>query len=95
MAQRSRGKSFAGRTSSAHSRRVCAHGSFEALGNALVPDKAQPKKWINAMTLRFQTDDARCRWLNTTLGVWEGDFDIQTGVSTGHVYARLNASTPR
>ena len=68
---------------------------FEALGNALVPDKAQPNKWINAMTLRFQTDDARYRWLNTTLGVWEGEFDIQTGVSTGHVYARLNASTPR
>ena len=28
--------------------------NFEALGNALVPDKAQPNKWINAMTLRFQ-----------------------------------------
>ena len=68
---------------------------FEAHGNALVPDKAQPNKWINAMTLRFQTDDARYRWLNTTLGVWEGEFDMQTGVSTGHVYARLNASTPR
>jgi hypothetical protein len=62
---------------------------FEALGNALVPDKAQPNKWINAMTLRFQTDDARYRWLNTTLGVWEGEFDLQTGVSTGRVYARL------
>ncbi|MGH7342742.1 MAG: DUF3237 family protein, partial [Candidatus Rokuibacteriota bacterium] len=67
----------------------------EALGHALVPDHAKPSKWINAMTLRFQTDDARYRWLNTTLGVWEGEFDMQTGVSTGRVYARLEASTPR
>jgi len=43
---------------------------FEALGHTLVPDKAQPNKWINAMTLRFQTDDTRYRWLNTTLALW-------------------------
>lgn len=60
----------------------------EALGHALAPDKAQPNRWINAMTLRFQTDDARYRWLNTTLGMWEGEFDMHTGISTGRVYAR-------
>jgi hypothetical protein len=69
--------------------------TFEASGHALVPDKTQPNRWINAMTLRFETQDDRYRWLNTTLGVWEGEFDMQTGVSIGRVYSRLDASTPR
>lgn len=67
---------------------------FEALGHALVPDKKQPSKWTNAMTLRFQTDDARYRWLNAMLGVWEGEFDMQTLISTGRVYVRGQTATP-
>ncbi len=61
---------------------------FEALGHALTPDKTQPNKWINAMTVRFQTDDARYRWLNTTIGVWEGEFNMKTGTTTARVYTR-------
>ncbi len=70
-----------------------AESKFEALGHTLVPDKAQPSRWINAMTLRFQTDDARYRWLNTTLAVWEGEFDMQTLTSTGRVYAREDGTS--
>ncbi len=66
---------------------------FEAVGHTLVPDKAKPNKWINAMTLRFQTDDARYRWLNTALAVWEGEFDMQTLTSTGRVYAREDGTS--
>ncbi len=61
---------------------------FEALGHAVVPDKAQPDRWINAMTVRFKTEDERYRWLNSVIGVWEGEFNMKSGATTAHVYAR-------
>ncbi len=61
---------------------------FEGLGHAVVPDRAQPDRWINAMTVRFKTEDERYGWLNRTVGVWEGEFNMKTGITTARVYAR-------
>lgn len=42
-------------------------------------DPANPKKWRLAMTVQFSTSDDRYRWLNTSFGFWEGEFDEETG----------------
>jgi hypothetical protein len=45
-----------------------------------------PERYRVSMTVAFRTDDARYDWLNTLLGVMEGDFDETTGRAAWHVY---------
>jgi hypothetical protein len=53
-----------------------AHIRFDARGYGLRgADRSQPHLWRLTAALHFATTDARYRWLNTTLGVWEGTFD--------------------
>ena len=40
------------------------------------PD-AGSTRWTVGAALRFLTEDERYRWLNDTLGVWEGEFDAE------------------
>lgn len=46
-----------------------------------------PERYRVSMTLAFRTDDTRYTWLNSMLGVMDGDFDEKAGRSTWHVYA--------
>jgi hypothetical protein len=52
---------------------------FDARGYGLRGvDSSQPHLWHLTAALHFATQDARYRWLNTTLGLWEGIFDERT-----------------
>jgi hypothetical protein len=40
--------------------------------------------------VKFETDSEAYRWLNTTLGVWEGEFDMETYRHTYRIYGHIN-----
>ena len=46
--------------------------------------------WRLTMALQFATDDERYQWLNTTLGIWEGEFDEKVGQARYRAYAAVN-----
>lgn len=50
---------------------------FEGRGFAIRSHPGNPR-WRVAATLRFTTDDARYAWLDSALGLWEGEFDSTT-----------------
>jgi hypothetical protein len=51
---------------------------FEARGYGRRPT-ATDRIWSVAAALRFDTEDVRYRWLTQLVGVWEGEFDADTG----------------
>lgn len=60
---------------------------FDAKGYGLRGfDPAQPHLWRLTMALPFSTEDPRYRWLNTRLGVWEGQFNEQTQSANYRAY---------
>ncbi len=54
------------------------------------PDPAYPHMWRLTMALQFATEDERYQWLNTTLGIWEGEFDERVGQARYRAYAAVN-----
>ena len=56
------------------------------------PDPSQPHLWRITMGVQFGTDDPRYRWLNTTLGVWHGEFNEQTGQARHRVFSAMMGS---
>ena len=52
---------------------------LDSTGFGMVPDSSQPNKWRMAAALNFNSSDERYAWLNTILGVWSGEFDMNTG----------------
>jgi hypothetical protein len=60
---------------------------FDAKGYGLRGfDAARPHRWRLVMALQFSTEDYRYDWLNTRLGLWEGQFDEQTKRATYRAY---------
>ena len=55
-------------------------------------DKSRPHLWCLTAALHFATTDPRYRWLNTTLGLWEGAFDEQAGHAGYRAYSMLEAA---
>jgi hypothetical protein len=45
------------------------------IGFFMRPDPADPYRWVNSAAIRFVTADERYTWLNTILGVWQGETD--------------------
>lgn len=63
---------------------------FDARGHGLRGyDASRPHLWHLTMALQFSTTDERYRWLNTTLGVWEGEFDENTAQAHYWAYAQV------
>lgn len=61
---------------------------FDAKGYGLRGyDQAHPHKWRLTMALQFSTDDERYGWLNSTLGLWAGEFNEHTRSARYHAYA--------
>jgi hypothetical protein len=52
--------------------------AFDSMGLLMVPDKSQPHRWITSAAVMFETEDERYAWLNYTLGIWEGTFDMES-----------------
>ena len=63
-----------------------ARVEFETRGYGLVPDQSQANKWEMPAVVRFRTKSPAYQWLNTTLALWEGTFDMQRGVHTYQAY---------
>lgn len=60
---------------------------FDARGHGKVPDPQKPKEWVMVYGVKFDTEDERYNWLNATLGVWEGEFSMETYQHHYRVYA--------
>ncbi len=41
---------------------------------------------------RFKTEDERYRWLNSVIGVWEGEFNMKSGATTARAATVIVAS---
>jgi hypothetical protein len=66
---------------------------FDARGYGLRGyDSSQPHRWRLTAALQFATADRRYLWLNTTLGIWEGEFDETMGRAHYRAYVRLGAA---
>ena len=48
---------------------------LDAIGFFMRPNPADPYKWVNSADVRFVTADERYAWLNSILGVWQGETD--------------------
>ncbi len=51
---------------------------FEAKGYGMVRDSSKPNKWTMVAALQFDTTDNAYAWLNNTIAVWDGEFDMET-----------------
>jgi hypothetical protein len=61
---------------------------FDARGYGLRgADPASPHKWRLSAALQFATEDSRYKWLNTTLAIWEGEFDEKLRRALYRAYA--------
>ncbi len=66
---------------------------FDARGYGLRGyDPSQPHRWRLTAALQFATADRRYLWLNTTLGIWEGEFDEIGGRARYRAYVQLGAA---
>lgn len=66
---------------------------FDARGYGLRGYEAsRPHLWHLTMALQFSTTDERYLWLNTILGVWEGEFDENTAHAHYQAYAQVMAN---
>ncbi len=63
--------------------------SFQGQGHAIVPDKNLSSHWKVGGAFRFQTKDKRYLWLNRTLALWEGDFNMESGEAHYRLYAPI------
>lgn len=63
---------------------------FDARGHGKVPDPEKPNDWVMVYGVKFDTDDERYSWLNATLGVWEGEFSMETYRHHYRIYAHVN-----
>ncbi len=62
---------------------------FEARGMVIIADNSRPTKWLASGVLHFQTgNDGGYAWLNNTLAIYEGEFDMETAHAVYHAYTR-------
>jgi hypothetical protein len=63
---------------------------FDAKGYGLRgADPSRPHIWRLTMALQFSTNDARYTWLNSSLGIWEGEFDEKAGRASYRAYVAV------
>jgi hypothetical protein len=67
---------------------------FDARGFGVRRQNAEPR-WVLSASLRFRTDDERCRWLNRATGVWEGVFDEDARRAHYQARVQTNGQKPR
>lgn len=60
---------------------------FDARGHGKVVNPEKPDDWVMVYGVKFNTEDERYDWLNATLGVWEGEFSMETYKHNYRIYA--------
>jgi hypothetical protein len=61
---------------------------FEAKGYGMVRDSEKPNTWTMVAALQFDTSDRAYAWLNNTIAVWDGEFDMESDRHHYQVYAQ-------
>lgn len=62
---------------------------FDARGHGKVTDPSKPHRWTMVYGVKFNTENPNYDWLNATLGVWEGEFNMNTYKHHYQIHARL------
>ncbi|QPC83045.1 DUF3237 family protein [Phototrophicus methaneseepsis] len=60
---------------------------FDARGHGKVVNPERPNDWVMVYGVKFETGDEHYNWLNATLGVWEGEFSMETYKHNYRIYA--------
>ena len=63
--------------------------NFDTMGFFMRPDKDNPHKWVTSAAVSFDAEDERYNWLNTLLGVWQGEFDMKSYQHRYQAYAKI------
>lgn len=63
---------------------------YDARGHGKVPNLEKPNEWVMGYGVKFDTDSQGYVWLNATLGVWEGEFNMETYRHHYCVYAHIS-----
>ncbi len=66
---------------------------FDSLGFFRRHRSGDPQQWTTSAAVRFQTEDPRYGWLTELLGVWHGEFDMQTYRHRYQVWAAQDPSS--
>jgi hypothetical protein len=64
---------------------------FDSMGVFMVPDREKHRLWKTSAGVSFVTNDENYRWIDSLLGVWEGEFDSKSYRHHYRVYARQEA----
>jgi hypothetical protein len=62
---------------------------FDSMGLFMIPDREKPHLWKTSAGVSFGTDNENYLWINSLLGVWEGEFDSKSYRDHYHGYARV------
>lgn len=63
--------------------------AFDARGHGKVTHPDEPNLWVMVYGVKFETDSEEYAWLNATLAVWEGTFDMESYQHNYRAYAQL------
>jgi hypothetical protein len=63
-----------------------AHLEFETRGYGVVPDPNQSHLWEMPAVVKFRTESPTYQWLNAVLALWEGTFDMHSGIHSYQAY---------
>lgn len=67
---------------------------FDSMGFFLRREGPAAHKWVASAAVKFETRDPRYGWLNEVLGLWHGEFDMQTHRHRYRVWAAQDRSLP-
>ena len=63
--------------------------SFDSIGNMVRPDLAKPTFWFTTASVTFTSDSGPYQWLNNTLGVLQGRYDMGSNRHSYRIFAQV------
>lgn len=66
---------------------------FDTMGFFMRPNLNLPHKWMTSAAVSFETQAETYAWLTTILGIWAGEFDMESYRHSYRVYARITHDT--
>ena len=63
--------------------------NFDSMDVFMVPNREKPHLWKTSAGVSFETNNENYLWINSLLGVWEGEFDSKSYRHHDRVYARV------
>lgn len=63
--------------------------SFDSIGNMIRPDIARPTFWFTTASVTFTSDSGPHKWLNNSLGVLQGRYDMGSNRHSYRIFAQV------